>query len=392
MTEFIYYDELTWPEVEQLPREITILLPLGEGYSIERIADIFGNPQQIVILPPFPFGWRGSGLVVPESILNAILLNLLDSLREEGFKNIYCLTPQDMNLNLGTYHISLPHPAQYKSNPPLPPDTEREKVILLPIGHTEQHGFHLPLSTDTLIIQAIGMGVAREITGQAYCLPVMPYGVSTHRQAFAGTMNAGGRAFEDFWVAVIDHLVARGFNRFYFMSGHGGNCSFLVNVVKYAGERHRRIFCATNWLYLSGEEGAETIQKYRQSPIGGMGHAGELETSLILHLRRDLTHMDRVVDETNFISTPNYYMDWNEGGALIANPPWDDDTLTGAYGAGSLANEKKGSLWLEAAIQEKITHVKEIHEQHLRREEHRNMGYGLWSGKKPELPNENYNS
>jgi len=117
-----------------------------------------------------------------------------------------------------------------------------------------------------------------------------------------------------------------------------------------------------------------------------MGHAGELETSLILHLRSDLTRMERVVDETNYISTPNYYMDWNEGGALIANPPWDDDTITGAYGAGSLGSKKKGRLWLDAAIKEKITHVREIHEQYLRREEQRNSGYGLWGGKKPEPP------
>jgi creatinine amidohydrolase len=111
-----------------------------------------------------------------------------------------------------------------------------------------------------------------------------------------------------------------------------------------------------------------------------MGHACELETSLILHLRHDLVHMDRVIDETNFIATPNYYMDWNEGGALIANPPWDDDTKTGAYGAGSLATQEKGKIWLEAAVQEKSAHVLEIHEQHQRRQERRNSGFGLWAG------------
>ena len=51
-----------------------------------------------------------------------------------------------------------------------------------------------------------------------------------------------------------------------------------------------------------------------------MGHAGELETSLMLHLCPDLVHMERVVDETDFVATPSYYMDWIEGGALIANP------------------------------------------------------------------------
>jgi creatinine amidohydrolase len=109
-----------------------------------------------------------------------------------------------------------------------------------------------------------------------------------------------------------------------------------------------------------------------------MGHACELETSYLLHLRPDLCHMERVVDETDFITTPDYYMDWIEGGSLVANPPWDDDTRTGAYGAGSHGTAEKGRLWLEAAIAEKADHVEQIHEQHERREKRRNEGYGLW--------------
>ena len=88
--------------------------------------------------------------------------------------------------------------------------------------------------------------------------------------------------------------------------------------------------------------------------------------------------MERVVDETDFIATPNYMMDWVEAGALIANPPWDDDTATGAYGAGSFATAENGQRWLEVAIAEKVEHVVEIHEQHRLREARRNSGFGLW--------------
>ena len=98
-----------------------------------------------------------------------------------------------------------------------------------------------------------------------------------------------------------------------------------------------------------------------------------------MHLRPDLVHMDRVADETDFIATPSYYMDWVEGGALVANPPWDDDTITGAYGAGSLSTAENGEIWLKAAIAEKVTHVDEIHEQQERREARRKTGFGLWA-------------
>ena len=378
------YDNLTWPEVADLPRGTPLVLPLGSGYDRDLLADQLSNPPRIGLLPSFPFGWRGSGLEVPDRIFAQYISNLLDSLRDDGFSRVYCLAPQGFDpqstfiLQHSSAILRLPHASHYLPIIKLQPDSERGKVILIPIGHTEQHGYHLPLSVDTIIIDAIARGTVVKMPTRSWAMPVMPYGVSTHRSSFAATLNAGGRAFEDFWVAVIDVLASRGFDRFYFMSGHGGNTSFLVNVVKYAGERHRRIFCATAWLHISGKIGAAALEKYRTSPIGGMGHACELETAYLLHLRPDLCHMERVVDEMDFVSTPDYYMDWIEGGSLIANPPWDDDTKTGAYGAGSHATAEKGRLWLEAAIEEKAAHVEEIHEQHKRREKRRNEGYGLW--------------
>jgi creatinine amidohydrolase len=378
MTEFLPYDELTWPEVKSLPRQTPMVLPLGIGYPLDRLAEALSNPPAIYLLPPFPYGWQGSGLVVAETCLERYITNLSSGLRDDGFINSLVLIPQGLNLNLPTPWIALPQLCETGEDIRLPPDTERGKVVLIPIGHTEQHGFHLPLSTDTLIIDAIARGTAAAAPEYTTLLSVMPYGVSTHRPSFAGTLNAGGRAFEDFWVNVIDVLSARGFQLFYLVSGHGGNSSFLINAIKYSGERHRQIFCATAFLYLSGPDGVASLEKYRQSGIGGMGHACELETSFILELKPTLVHMERVVDETNFISTPSYYMDWVEGGALVANPPWDDDSATGAYGAGSLATAEKGRLWLQAAIDEKVAHIKEIQLQQQLREERRRAGFGLW--------------
>ncbi|MCB0157763.1 MAG: creatininase family protein [Caldilineaceae bacterium] len=378
MSQFFEFAHLTWPEVAELPRATPLVIPLGEGYDRARLAETLREPPRVGLLPAVPFGWRGSGLAVPEPVLGRLLANLVESLRDDGFSAVYVLTPPNLHYELGAAQLVQHHSSFNQAAPALPPVGAVDSVVLVPIGHTEQHGHHLPLSTDTEIIAAIAHGTVTAAPTRAVSLPAFPYGVSTHRPAFAGTLNCGGRAFEDFWLAVLDVLAARGFDRMYLMSGHGGNCSFLVNVVKYAGERHRRIFCATTWLHTSGHLGAPAIDAHRVSARGGMGHAGELETSMLLHLRPELCHMDRVVDETDFITTRNYYMDWIEGGALVANPPWEDDTATGAYGAGSVATAEHGRIWLEAAVAEKVAHVEEIHEQQRRREERRTAGWGRW--------------
>ena len=282
MTEFFNYDQLTWPEVAELRRDIPLVLPLGSGYDLKRLAEGLSNPSRIGLLPAFPFGWCGSGLEIPETILGTYINNLILSLRDDGFTHVYALTPQDtLHLPNPEFQISQFNESQKQSTLPRPADSERGKVILMPIGHTEQHGFHLPLSVDTIIIDAIAQGTTKAIPDKAYTLPVMPYGVSTHRASFAGTMNAGGRAFEDFWLAVVDALVVRGFDRFYLMSGHGGNTSFLNNVVKYAGERHCRIFCATAYLHTSGSIGASGYRKI--SHIQDRRNGARRRTGNVLH-------------------------------------------------------------------------------------------------------------
>ena len=64
MTEFFNYDNLTWPEVADLPRDVPLVLPLGPTPPAERVTAALGNPARLGILPAFPFGWRGSGLEV----------------------------------------------------------------------------------------------------------------------------------------------------------------------------------------------------------------------------------------------------------------------------------------------------------------------------------------
>jgi creatinine amidohydrolase len=353
----IRYDELTWPEVADLPRDLPLVLPLGEGFAVDQIAASIGS-DHLCLLPALPYGWRGSPVEVSQPMLQRVVAGIFSGAREEGFQRCYVVSDGAME-STGARPIRLTRAAQASK----PLSATPQRVVLIPCGHTEQHGYHLPMNTDTIIIGAIAEGTVQTIPDEAEMLPTLPYGVSMYRSSFAGTMNLTGRVFEDFLLEVIATLVTRGADRFYLMSGHGGNCSFLHNVVKYAGDRHHHIFAATTWLHTSGHLGAPALEQYRRSRRGGMGHACELETAYLLHLRPDLCKMERVVDEPDFISTPNYYMDWIEGGALILTAMWEDDTLTGAYGSGSLATAENGERWLKIAIEEKVVHVREIHEQ-----------------------------
>jgi creatinine amidohydrolase len=369
--EIIRYDELTWPEIAELPRELPWLVPIGlTPYPLDDIAHSLRAPE-IGLLPAIPYGFRtseggdGSRLSVGPGLFHRVLRGVAAGLTRQGFERISFLDGYGLLRGWGLKGIGL-RPVRLKppaSVGPGWPDDLSQRAVIISTGHTEQHGFHLPLCTDTLIIEAITRGVAARAPERVFCLPVWPYGVSTHTDEFPGTLNLGGRVFEDFFLAIVGRLVGLGTRMIFFSNGHGGNHSFLVNVVKLAGERWPQAFTATEWLHTTGP----SLGAYRQSPVGGMGHGGELETSYVLHLRPELVHMDRATTETDFISTPEYSMDWIESGRLIANPPWSDDTTSGIYGDATVATPEKGGLWLKAAVDEKARLIDEIREQAQRR-------------------------
>ncbi|TSA47159.1 MAG: hypothetical protein D4R46_01585, partial [Chloroflexi bacterium] len=202
------FDELTWPDVAALPRETPLLLPLGSLPDPETLPALLKATQPIGLLPAIPFGWAGSGLEVREQVFAALVHNLVGNLLEDGFTSVHVLAPPGLDLGpcitvivlpspvprpgTGTTPLELGLPRQATGPLALPADCE--KVVILPVGHTEQHGYHAPLSTDTLIIEAIARGTAQAVPERALSLPVFPYGVSTHRRSFPGTFNVGGRA------------------------------------------------------------------------------------------------------------------------------------------------------------------------------------------------------
>ncbi|WP_312881131.1 mycofactocin biosynthesis peptidyl-dipeptidase MftE [Thermomonospora cellulosilytica] len=153
------------------------------------------------------------------------------------------------------------------------PDVQAGPLVLVPIGSTEQHGPHLPLSTDTVIAQAVAERAADVLrprtAGQVLVAPAIAYGASGEHAGFPGTISIGHEALHAVIVEAVRSL-ALWAGRVVLVNGHGGNVPTLDAAV-------RRLRA----------EGHEVAWVGCEAP-GGDAHAGRTETSVMLHLAPDL--------------------------------------------------------------------------------------------------------
>ena len=143
-------------------------------------------------------------------------------------------------------------------------DAAARPVLVVPVGAVEQHGPHLPLSTDALIAERVAAAVhdARPEVGLA---PVISYGASGEHADFPGTLSIGEQALHDVVVELVRH-VARDWAAVLVVNAHGGNARALARARDLCAHECRRI--AVHHVGLPGMD----------------AHAGRSETSLLLHL------------------------------------------------------------------------------------------------------------
>jgi mycofactocin system creatininase family protein len=138
-----------------------------------------------------------------------------------------------------------------------------DAILVIPFGSTEQHGPHLPLSTDTDIATAVAARVAAA-RSDVVVAPAQPYGASGEHAGFPGTLSIGQQALELLVVELVRSATAT-FRRVLLLSGHGGNTEPLVRAVRLLRSEQRDVRV---W-----------SPKWR-----GDAHAGRTETSVQLAL------------------------------------------------------------------------------------------------------------
>ncbi|NJO82110.1 MAG: creatininase family protein [Blastochloris sp.] len=110
---------------------------------------------------------------------------------------------------------------------------EMGKVILLPVGSTEQHGRHLPLDVDNLLAASVCLEAGRRDPGRILVAPTIPYGFNIHAMDFPGTIHVAYDHFVEFCLDVVKSFAYHGFKRIVIVDGHGSN----EHLLEFVGRR-----------------------------------------------------------------------------------------------------------------------------------------------------------
>src|SRR5438270_623041 len=220
-------------------------------------------------------------------------------------------------------------------------------LIIAPIAACEQHSRHLPVFTDSILVGAVADGVEKALPDRVLLLPVLWLGASEHHLPFGGTLTATLPTYEQMLVELRTPLLRDGFRRMMLLNGHGGNIDPLrVALRRLDAQFPGAVLTGAAYWDLAEAE----IAALCSGPRKTMGHACEIETSMILHLRPDLVRKERIADDPD--PTP----------ASLRSITWARDfgrrTDHGAVGHPEAADAERGRRMLEA-IARKVTAVAE---------------------------------
>lgn len=182
-------------------------------------------------------------------------------------------------------------------------------VCIFPIGCLEKHGNHLPLGTDIYIARDIAARAAK--LEEVMIFPSYPLGVVAEVKHKAGTIAISSQLQFKVLEAIFDEISRNGYKKILIANGHGGNTNFLNYFAQAMLEQKKdyMIYVYDAW-FLRPEQEETLIKKYGPVPEGG--HADHTETSQIMAIRPDLTHMELVnPEESRSLGRADWF--WQRG-------------------------------------------------------------------------------
>ena len=239
------------------------------------------------------------------------------------------------------------------TSPTLAAAVARDPVVVLPVGSIEQHGNHIPVGCDANSAEAVALRAAAGLEASerpVLVLPTLWYGYSPHHMAFAGTVTLRSETFLSVVQDVVDSVLAQGVRRAVILNGHGGNVSSLDVVASRLGHawHGKARIVAVTYFHLA----AARQDEFRESEMGGMGHACEFETSLQLAIHPELVDMKAAA--TCYPRPPSERQSTDLFGTSSVRSYHDfkDLSPTGTLGDPALASPEKGATILRICVEE----------------------------------------
>jgi creatinine amidohydrolase len=233
----------------------------------------------------------------------------------------------------------------------------RDTPVILPISAVEQHGPHLPVGTDHLIADHLVSTVDTALGDEVLILPSIAAGCSDHHMDFAGTLTLRHSTLLDHIQDVAGAVLGQGFTTLILFNSHGGNQGIGQVALERLGYSHpsaRVVF--TSWWRLAGPE----LLELSETGPGGVGHACELETSILLAFAPDLVHQDLIPDRVNEPSLSYDTSDLLRTSRAAFYRRTSQQTATGVFGTPKAASAAKGRVAIAAITYHLAELVREL--------------------------------
>jgi creatinine amidohydrolase len=235
-------------------------------------------------------------------------------------------------------------------------------LAVIPVGSVEQHGFHLPLGTDSMVAIRLAEDAAQRTN--AVVTPALWFGWSPHHLALPGTISIRPQVLIEVLFDVLSSLATQGFKRFVIVNGHR-----IANIpwIQISAEKAQRELGVKVVIYDPAYMSKEIADRIG---FGEVGHAEEIETSHMLHIMPHLVRMEIAKD---YLPPERklYHVDPRIPKDTLCYVPGTAKGLEqtagesgGTHGRPSLATAEKGKQLHEHLLARLIEVINELDKEH----------------------------
>lgn len=254
------------------------------------------------------------------------------------------------------------HPSRYWSDYTSEAFSQLDRknlIAVLPVGATEQHGPHLPMSTDTATVDAVVEATAARLPAElpVLFLPTCAYGKSNEHSRYPGTLTVSAGTLASLWMEIGASVAAAGVNKLVLFNSHGGQMAVMDIVARDLRERHGMMTVAAHWYTLGLPR-----DLFGARELAHGIHAGELETSIMLHLVPQYVRMERARDFESLTETmaeEGRFLSIGNSGKL----GWQTQDLNpaGAAGNAAAADAARGRATIDYVADRFVELLGEVH-------------------------------